>query len=95
MKTTIDIADPLLREAKKLAAREGTTLRTLIEQGLRQVIAERKARKKEPYRQRLVIFRGNGLTPEFQSASWGEILEAGYEQGERGERGGRSERGEK
>ncbi len=38
MKTTIDIADPLLREARKLANREGTTLRALVEQGLRHVI---------------------------------------------------------
>jgi len=35
MKTTIDIADPLLDEARKLAAREGTTLRALVERGLR------------------------------------------------------------
>ena len=31
MKTTIDIADPVLNQAKKLAAREGTTLRALVE----------------------------------------------------------------
>jgi hypothetical protein len=42
MKTTFDIADPLLREARRLAAREGTTLRELVEQGLRKVVAERK-----------------------------------------------------
>ena len=87
MKTTIDIADPLLRDAKKLAAREGTTLRALVEQGLRQVLAERKTRKREPYKQRLVVFKGDGLTPEFRNAGWAEILEASYERGERGERG--------
>ena len=42
MKTTLDISDPLLREARRLAAREGTTLRELVEQGLRQVVAEKK-----------------------------------------------------
>jgi hypothetical protein len=38
MSTTIDIADPpLLDAAKKAAAREGATLGTLVEMGLRQV----------------------------------------------------------
>lgn len=31
MKTTIEIADPLLREGKKLAKREGVTLREFME----------------------------------------------------------------
>ena len=57
-------------------------MRALVEQGLRQVLAERKKRKKEPYKQRLVVFRGNGLTPEFRNAGWGEILEASYERGD-------------
>jgi hypothetical protein len=35
MKTTIDISEPLLREARNIAARERTILRVLIEQGLR------------------------------------------------------------
>ena len=79
MKTTIDIADPVLNQAKKLAAREGTTLRALVEQGLRTVISERKQQTKTPHRLRLVVFKGNGLQPEFQNASWAEILEASYE----------------
>jgi hypothetical protein len=31
-----------LEEARKLAAKEGTTVRELVEQGLRRVVAERK-----------------------------------------------------
>src|SRR5215218_5709383 len=40
MKTTLDISDPLLREARKVAARQGTTLRALVELGLRRILAE-------------------------------------------------------
>ena len=44
MKTTLDISDPLLDQARKIAARDGETLRALVEQGLRKVVAERSAR---------------------------------------------------
>lgn len=44
MKTTIEIPDSLLEEARKLASQEGTTVRALVETGLRQVLSERKKR---------------------------------------------------
>jgi hypothetical protein len=78
MKTTLDIPDPLLDDARKLAAREGTTLRALVEQGLRQVIAERRARKK-PFKLRDGSFGGEGLQPEFADADWDKFLSAIYE----------------
>lgn len=81
MKTTIDIADPVLKEARRLANHEGTTLRALVEQGLRTVIAEKKLRKK-PFRLRVVTFGGRGLRPELKDASWDEICEISYRRGE-------------
>jgi len=42
MKTTIEIPNSLLEEARKLASQEGTTVRALVETGLRRVLAERK-----------------------------------------------------
>lgn len=77
MKTTIDIADPVLAEAKALAAREGTTLRELVESALRHELASRAARK--PFRLRDGSFKGNGLTPEFQGKSMQEIIDSSYE----------------
>ena len=77
MKTTLDISDPLLRDARKIAAREGTTLRALVEQGLRQVVAARKKRR-PAFKLRQVTFRGNGLRPELRGASWEQILDLSY-----------------
>jgi hypothetical protein len=77
MKTTIDIADPLLREAQKIAARERTTLRALVELGLRKIIAERKTAR--PFRLRKVTFKGQGLVPELQGADWEKIRDLAYE----------------
>jgi hypothetical protein len=79
MKTPIDIADPVLREARKVAAREGTTLRSLVEEGLRRVLIEKK--QKRPFRLRLATFGGEGLRPELRNASWDEIREMSYERG--------------
>lgn len=39
MKTTLELPDGLLIEAKKLAVEERTTLRALVEQGLRHVLS--------------------------------------------------------
>ena len=77
MKTTLEIADPLLDEARKIAARENTTLRALVEQGLRHVVSERKKPTKK-FKLRKVGFKGEGLAPEFQDATWAEILEEAY-----------------
>jgi hypothetical protein len=40
MKTTVDIADPLLAQTERFAARHGTTVQALIEQGLCLMLAE-------------------------------------------------------
>ncbi len=44
MKTTVEIPDALLIAAKKKAAEERLTLKILIERGLRQQLAGRRAR---------------------------------------------------
>lgn len=63
MKTTIEIADALLKEAKRLAEKEKTTVRALVEDGLRRVLDERK-RKRKPYAFKLVTVKGSGLQPD-------------------------------
>jgi hypothetical protein len=76
-KTTLDISDPLLRDAKKLAAAEGTTLRALVEQGLRNVVAERR-RRAQPFRLRKASVAGQGLNPELDG-DWQRIRDLSYE----------------
>ena len=77
MKTTFEISDPLLREARKLAAREGTTLRSLVEQGLRRLVSEKK--RGHPFRLRDASFGGNGLRPELRDADWARLRDMIYE----------------
>jgi hypothetical protein len=77
MKTTIEISDPLLREARKIAARERTTLRALVEQALRSVIAEKK--RKSTFRLRKASFKGRGLRPELADGGWDRLRDLAYE----------------
>ena len=77
MKTTIEISNSLLEEARKLAARERTTVRALVEQGLRQIVAERKSRG--AFKLRKATFKGKGLQPGFAGATWEQMREIIYE----------------
>lgn len=78
MKTTIELPDPLLERAKRLAARDSTTLRELVEAGLRHVLKERAARA-APFVLRDARANGRGLSEEFADATWDEIRNTGYE----------------
>jgi CRISPR/Cas system-associated protein Csm6 len=77
MKTTIQIPDSLFEEARKLAHRERTTLKALVEEGLRRIISERKRRGE--FRLRRATFKGNGLQPHLAGASWDQIRDLSYE----------------
>lgn len=77
MKTTVDISDPLLREAKRLAAREGVTLKTLIERGLHRVVSETRPTTK--FKLRRASVKGKGLQPGVRHASWEQLLDLIYE----------------
>ena len=66
MKTTINISDPLLVRSKKVAAREGITLRELVEQALADALAQREQRR-GAFRLRDASVDGAGLQP---GVSW-------------------------
>jgi hypothetical protein len=73
----VEISDSLLQEARKLAARNRTTLRALVEQGLRRVLDENK--RNAPFKLEHASFQGEGLQPEFANADWDQIRAASYE----------------
>ena len=82
MKTTVEIADSLLASARRLAAKEGTSVRALIEEGLRKVVDKRERRA--GFALRRVTFGGEGLSPDLSDADWSAIRDRSYE-----DRGGR------
>ncbi len=77
MKTTIDIADPLLEAAKQVAQQRGITLRALVELGLRQVL-EASSKNKRTFKLRKASFRGQGLQAQVQDASWEQLRQMSY-----------------
>jgi hypothetical protein len=77
MKTTVVISDSLLREAKRVAAREGTTVRSLIEQGLRHAVGERNRARR--FRLRKASFKGKGLSAEARRLGWDRLRDLAYE----------------
>lgn len=72
MKTTVEITDSLLAEARQLAAARSTTLRQIIEEGLRKVI---EAKPAQPFRLRDASFGGQGM---HRKMTWDEMRDLFY-----------------
>jgi hypothetical protein len=77
MKTTVQIPDHLFEELRSLAHQEQTSMKELLQEGLRKVISERKQRRR--FRLRKASFKGHGLQSSLQGTSWDEIREKSYE----------------
>jgi Bacterial antitoxin of type II TA system, VapB len=77
MKTTVEISDALLEEARRTAGRERTTVRALIEEGLRQVLRARAL--KPAFRLRRATFKGRGLQPDIAAAGWDRLRDLAYQ----------------
>lgn len=76
MKTTIELPDEVLERAKAVARRENSTLKALIEEGLRLALRARTRKRAAPF----VVqpFQGDGLTPEFTGAGWDKVRDEIY-----------------
>lgn len=75
-KTTVELPDSLLREAKRVALKEHTTVKALIEQGLRTIVTART--RKQGFRLRKATFKGNGLVSGGSLHDWDAIRDLTY-----------------
>lgn len=76
MKTTIEIPDDLMKKAKALAVRRGTTLRAVIERGIRMTLKEEAPRTQYELPDKSVD--GKGLQPGFEHGDWADFRDAAY-----------------
>lgn len=76
MRTSVDIPDPILAKAKKVARARGLTFRELVLEGLRRVMQnEGKGR----FKLRDGAFGEGGLVEGLAESDWDRIRELAYE----------------
>lgn len=74
MKTTIDLSDALFNAAKDMALQRQTTMRALVEEGLRRVLADAAAKTRPAFKLKDARVRGKAvLLPD--PRSWRELEE--------------------
>ena len=78
MKTTIELPDDLLERGKAVARRENSTLKALIEEGLRLALRERTRSRKHAAPFAVQPFQGDGLSPDFAGVGWEKIRDEIY-----------------
>jgi hypothetical protein len=78
MKTTIDIADGLFEDVRRIAAQKGTSIKAVVESSLRLFLA---SEKKSRHRFKLKNGRvhGQGLQPGIREGDWEQIRSLIYE----------------
>jgi len=74
-KTTVELPEGLLRQAKRVALKEHTTVKALIERGLRIVIGNT---TRPGFALKKASFRGNGLVSGRSLQDWNAIRDAIY-----------------
>ena len=73
MKTTIEISDTLLEQAKTLSSERGWTMRMVFEESLRSYLAKQTARTK-PFRFRPHVVKGRGLQPGIEWSQLSQLV---------------------
>ena len=78
MKATIDIADGLMRQVRRLAAERDTTIRAIVEAALRDALASQ-GRRRGKFRLDTHTFEGDGLQVGLSWDDWSVIRSMSYE----------------
>jgi hypothetical protein len=79
MKTTVQISDALLDEVQKIAAKNKTTFRALVQEGLMYVV-KREQKKEQPYKMKDCSFPPKHLvTEKVEPKGWDETRAIIYE----------------
>jgi hypothetical protein len=73
MKTTVEINDALMSDVRRVAARRGETMRSLLEEALRRLIADYDSEEIAPPSFELTVVDGDGLIEGVTPASWLDI----------------------
>ena len=78
MKTSIDISDNLFKRVRLLAQQRKTSMRALVEEGLRLLFSQGEQRKRT--NAKVLVFGGDGLTEEFMGRgfSWEALRSEAY-----------------
>jgi hypothetical protein len=77
VKTTIDIEDDLLKAAKKQAIDEGTTLKALVEEGLRERVSAKVRDTRTPVERLAALFAKLQAAADADSSPRGSELSTG------------------
>lgn len=82
MKTTVDISDTLFESARRLATQRGTTMRALIEEGLRAVLQAHRSLPRQ-FALRDASVGGKGLADGVDLGDWTQIRALIYDESSR------------
>ena len=73
MKTTVEINDALLTEARRLAEERGETMRSFLEDAMRRLIDVYQSQETSAPPFELIVVDGDGLVEGVTPASWLEL----------------------
>lgn len=79
MKTTIEIDDALLRDAKRLGVERNLTLKAIFDSALRQYLVQAHVPPERPFKLRKRPIKGRGLQPGLDWHDWDRIRALAYE----------------
>ena len=75
MRTTVNVPEDLLRQAREAALQRGCSLSDLVADSLREALTRRSGSPRRPPAKRLITFRGTGVQPGVDLASSAALLD--------------------